>query len=236
MWGTTSLRIRDGGACLVIAIDRSAFRPSLSLIILMRFLRSGSFNMSEDNSTQFVFPDLEVAGDPEDASVMPKFDKHMITSVLEEAHVEWIAKIYGIPLDLHPRPAVTGMTMEELSNDVVVFSTRYGSKALSFHFKSRLARSANLVSKRHNDSSVVDPPPAYGSYGEGEVERLYEVIITLHKPTPSLLYVVGLNTVWKHADHECLLKDPEGKVVTMAEFLRLSNFSSDNVSRGDPFL
>nr|GEX59756.1 hypothetical protein [Tanacetum cinerariifolium] len=166
-----------------------AFRPSLSLIILMSFLPSGSLNMSEDNSTQFVVPDLEAAGDHGDASVMPKFDKHIITSVLEEAHVEWIAKIYGIPLDLHPRPAVTGMTMEELSDD------------------------------------VVDHTPAFSSYDEGEVERLREVIITLHKLTPSLLYVIGLNTVWKHTDHECLLKDLDRNVVTMAKFLRLSNFS-----------
>nr|GEY59406.1 hypothetical protein [Tanacetum cinerariifolium] len=73
---------------------------------------------------------------------------------------------------------------------------------------------------RHNDLSVVDPPHRYGEYDKGDVEKLREVVITLHKLTPSLLYV------WKHDGHQFLLKDPEGKVVTIVEFLCFFAFSA----------
>nr|GEY92625.1 transposase (putative), gypsy type [Tanacetum cinerariifolium] len=53
------------------------------------------------------------------------------------------------------------------------------------------------MSWRHHDSSVVDSFPKPEEFNELEVERLREVVITLYKPGPSLLYVVGLSNVWK---------------------------------------
>ncbi|GJV70814.1 hypothetical protein Tco_1490809 [Tanacetum coccineum] len=123
--------------------------------------------MSLEISDAIDLPDLEPSADVTDPSVMPKFDMHLFTSTLGETHVEWITKAYDIPFYLHPRVAPEGIAMDELLNDV-----------------------AGLVIPiatpwRHNDSSVVDPPPVYGEFDEGEVEKLREIVITLHKPHPS---------------------------------------------------
>nr|GFB32162.1 hypothetical protein [Tanacetum cinerariifolium] len=69
-----------------------------------------------DNSTEVEIPYLEAA---RDALITPKIDMHIITSVLEETHVEWIAKTYGILLDLHPRLILARMTMDELPDDAI---------------------------------------------------------------------------------------------------------------------
>ncbi|GJW05455.1 hypothetical protein Tco_1564311 [Tanacetum coccineum] len=65
---------------------------------------------------------------------------------------------------------------------------------------------------RHHDSSVADPFPKPTEYSEQDVAKLREVMITLHKPAPSLLYVDGLSRVWKNVGHVPILKGPEGKV------------------------
>ncbi|GJR92582.1 hypothetical protein Tco_0264756 [Tanacetum coccineum] len=77
---------------------------------------------------------------------------------------------------------------------------------------------------RHRNSSVADPFPKPNEYNTSDVAKLREVIIALRKPRPSLLYVDGLSYVWNHVGHAFSLKDPKGKVVTMAEFLQLPNF------------
>ncbi|GJZ02731.1 hypothetical protein Tco_0520692, partial [Tanacetum coccineum] len=41
-----------------------------------------------------------------------------------------------------------------------------------------------------------------------------------------------LSNVWKYAGRAFSLKDSEGKVITMAEFLRLPNFKGFKVSAG----
>ncbi|GJV40094.1 retrovirus-related pol polyprotein from transposon TNT 1-94 [Tanacetum coccineum] len=56
-------------------------------------------------------------------------------------------------------------------------------------------------------------PPKSGEFNESDVERLREVVITLHKPSPSLLYAAGLFHSWKHARHVFILKDPKGNAV-----------------------
>ncbi|GJZ98441.1 hypothetical protein Tco_0670894 [Tanacetum coccineum] len=71
---------------------------------------------------------------------------------------------------------------------------------------------------------VADPFPKPEEFNESDVEKLREVVITLNKPAPSLLYVDGLSRTWKDARHVLILKGPKGKVLTMAEFLRLPNF------------
>nr|GEU83616.1 hypothetical protein [Tanacetum cinerariifolium] len=73
-------------------------------------------------------------------------------------------------------------------------------------------------------------PPSTGcsggpsEYDASHVEKLREVIISLRRPPLSVLYVAGLSNVRKHAGRAFILKDSEGMVITMAEFLRLPNF------------
>nr|GEV66208.1 hypothetical protein [Tanacetum cinerariifolium] len=78
---------------------------------------------------------------------------------------------------------------------------------------------------RHHDSSVADPFSKPNEYNASNVRKLHEVIITLRKPHPSLLYVDGLSHAWKHAGRAFSLKDSKGKVLTMAELLQLPNFN-----------
>ncbi|GJZ91154.1 hypothetical protein Tco_0663081 [Tanacetum coccineum] len=85
---------------------------------------------------------------------------------------------------------------------------------------------------RHHDSSVADPFPKSSEYDASDVAKLQEVIISLRKPPPSLLYVTGLSNVWKLAGYIFSLKDSKGKVVTMAEFLRFPNFQGSKVAVG----
>ncbi|GKA78906.1 hypothetical protein Tco_0785443 [Tanacetum coccineum] len=59
---------------------------------------------------------------------------------------------------------------------------------------------------RHHDSNVADPFPHANEFNESDAERLREVVITLHKPAPSLLYAAGLSHNWKHVGHVPILK------------------------------
>ncbi|GKF50175.1 hypothetical protein Tco_0146642, partial [Tanacetum coccineum] len=70
---------------------------------------------------------------------------------------------------------------------------------------------------RHHDSSVTDLFPIFGEFSESDAEKLREVVITLYKPSPSLLYAAGLSHSWKHAGHVSLLKGPDGKVLDEKE-------------------
>ncbi|GJS71044.1 hypothetical protein Tco_0703885 [Tanacetum coccineum] len=140
---------------------------------------------------------------------------HVITSLLEETHIEWIAKTYGIPLDLHPRPVPAEMTMDELPDDAIgLYLHHFKEGGLRIHFSafflgvmSILGAAPIAIPWRHNDSSVVDPPPTYGEYDEDEVEKLRE-----------------------HAGHEFLLKDPDRKGNTLSFVI----VRSCEISCGDP--
>ncbi|GKA53605.1 hypothetical protein Tco_0746920 [Tanacetum coccineum] len=85
---------------------------------------------------------------------------------------------------------------------------------------------------RYHDSSVADPFPKSGKFSESNAEKLHEFVITLHKPAPSLSYAVGLFHTWKYAGHIPILKDLKGKVLTLAEFLRMPNFKGCKVAAG----
>nr|GEY84622.1 hypothetical protein [Tanacetum cinerariifolium] len=82
---------------------------------------------------------------------------------------------------------------------------------------------------RRHDSSVADPLRRPSDYNALDVAKLLEVVISLHRPPLSILYVEGLFNVWKHVGHAFSIKDSEGKVITMAEFLRLPNFKGCKV-------
>lgn len=69
------------------------------------------------------FPDNQ--DDAGETSSFPKADMHLRTSILSEANVSWIAKFYGIPADLNPRPAPKGSTVLDVPD---------GAIALYLHF------------------------------------------------------------------------------------------------------
>ncbi|GJX92104.1 hypothetical protein Tco_0345430 [Tanacetum coccineum] len=85
---------------------------------------------------------------------------------------------------------------------------------------------------RHHDSSVADPFPRSSEYNASDVAKLREVVISLRRLPLSILYVAGLSNVWKHAGRAFSIRDSEGKVITMAEFLRLPNFKGCKVTAG----
>ncbi|GJU82749.1 hypothetical protein Tco_1285114 [Tanacetum coccineum] len=79
---------------------------------------------------------------------------------------------------------------------------------------------------RHHDSSVADVLPGPSEYNAADVATLLQVPIQLHKPYNNLLYVVGLSPTWKGLGHVSVMKGPGGKVLTMAEFLRLPDLGA----------
>nr|GEW50876.1 hypothetical protein [Tanacetum cinerariifolium] len=81
---------------------------------------------------------------------------------------------------------------------------------------------------------MADPPPKSREFNEIDVERLHEVVITLHKPHPSLLYAVRISTTLRHIGHDYFLKDSERKVVTMAELLRFPTFRGSRLEDVPP--
>nr|GEW38484.1 hypothetical protein [Tanacetum cinerariifolium] len=76
------------------------------------------------------------------------------------------------------------------------------------------------------------PNDALGLYAHRFQQGGLRVVISLRKPPPSILYVAGLLNVWKHAGHAFFLKDSKGKVLSMAEFLRLPNFKGCKITVG----
>nr|GEY47586.1 hypothetical protein [Tanacetum cinerariifolium] len=87
---------------------------------------------------------------------------------------------------------------------------------------------------RHIDIDVRDDFLA--NYNEGDAERLAEFTIPL-RPSPwHLLYVCGLTTTFRHPELSSSIKDPNGKVLTIDDFLKLPVWNGTVVSKGDPIL
>nr|GEV59192.1 hypothetical protein [Tanacetum cinerariifolium] len=75
--------------------------------------------MSLNNSDDYAMPDGVPVDPLLEATVMPKFDMHLYRSCLDEKHVKWLVKCYGIPEDLHPRVAPAVMTMDRLFDNAI---------------------------------------------------------------------------------------------------------------------
>ncbi|GKB27614.1 hypothetical protein Tco_0867015 [Tanacetum coccineum] len=72
---------------------------------------------------------------------------------------------------------------------------------------------------RHLDSSVTDPP--HMSVRAEDIHLLCENMIDLRLVHPTMLYEIGLTTIWKHVGHHLVFKDGEGNVATsMSRFLK----------------
>ncbi|GJX02744.1 V-type proton ATPase subunit B2 [Tanacetum coccineum] len=276
--------------------------------------------MSLEDSGDLDIPDAAPVDPALEAGVLPKFDMHLYRSSLNETHVRYLVKLYGIPEELHPRVAPAGMTMDVLPpgaiglyahhfqqgglrvpfssfflkvvehfcvhisqlvplgvNRVTFFEIYCRSLGVTptvplfrvfyklckqghwFSFQNRAGKGCQpclkdaptslkkwkdkffLVDRRaapiamawrHHDSSVADPFPRSSEYNASDVAKLREVVISLRRPPLSILYVAGLSNVWKHAGRAFSIRDSEGKVITMAEFLRLPNFKGCKVTAG----
>ncbi|GJU90019.1 hypothetical protein Tco_1302442 [Tanacetum coccineum] len=276
--------------------------------------------MSLEDSSDLDIPDAAPVDPALEASVLPKFDMHLYRSSLNETHVRYLVKLYGILEELHPRVAPAGMTMDVLPpgaiglyahhfqqgglrvpfssfflkvvehfcvhisqlvplgiNRVTFFEIYCRSLGVTptvplfrvfyklckqghwFSFQNRAGKGCQpclkdaptslkkwkdkffLVDRRaapiamawrHHDSSVADPFPRSSEYNASDVAKLREVVISLRRPPLSILYVAGLSNVWKHAGRAFSIRDSEGKVITMAEFLRLPNFKGCKVTAG----
>ncbi|GJY50589.1 V-type proton ATPase subunit B2 [Tanacetum coccineum] len=87
---------------------------SFFLLHLLGYPPLESFTMSLEDSGDLDIPDAAPVDPALEAGVLPKFDMHLYRSSLNETHVRYLVKLYGIPEELHPRVAPAGMTMDVL--------------------------------------------------------------------------------------------------------------------------
>ncbi|GJW19946.1 hypothetical protein Tco_0027382 [Tanacetum coccineum] len=84
---------------------------------------------------------------------------------------------------------------------------------------------------RHHDSDVYDAVPD-NDFSTQDVQSLTERVIDL-RPVPSgLLFGAGLATTWEFPGYLHVLKNTEGNVVTMSEYLRFPFLSGASITRG----
>nr|GEU37156.1 reverse transcriptase domain-containing protein [Tanacetum cinerariifolium] len=193
--------------------------------------------MSLEESDDLNIPDATPVNPVLEAGAFPKFDMHLYKSSLNESHVRYLVKLYGISEELHLRVVPKGMTMNALpSGDIGLYVHHFQQRGLRDKFILVDRRAAPIaMAWRHHDSSVAGPLPRPSEYNASDVAKLREVVISLRRPPLSNLYVAGLSNVWKHAGRAFSIKDSEGKVITMAEFLRLPNCNGCKVSVGTLF-
>nr|GEV07174.1 hypothetical protein [Tanacetum cinerariifolium] len=201
--------------------------------------------MSLEESNGLNLSDAESVDPILEASSLPKFDMHLYKYSLTETNVKWLTKCYGIPADLHPRPASEDMTMNTLPNDDIgLYAHHFQQGGLRlgvnratyfemyrrsldiihtvplFRMFYKLCKQGNWFSFQNRVSKNY-PFPKPSEYNASDVAKIREVVIALRKLYPSLLYVASLSHVWKHA------------VLTMAEFLQLLNFKGCKVTAGE---
>nr|GEX79097.1 hypothetical protein [Tanacetum cinerariifolium] len=116
--------------------------------------------------------------------------------------VKTLVADYAIPLDLHPCVPPSGLTMNRLPADKIGIYDQY------------------LELSDVKDSSVADPSPT-GVRAE-DICRLCENIIDLRPVHPTMLYAIGLTTIWKHVGYHLVFKDGEGTGVRVGKGLALT--------------
>ncbi|GJW23389.1 hypothetical protein Tco_0034011 [Tanacetum coccineum] len=141
------------------------------------------------------------------AMVMSKFDMHTYTSTLTSKELKDAITEYCIPMDLHPHLPPSGLTMDKLP-----------SRAMP-----------DAMPWRHSDTNVRDD--FHNNYNEEHVERLATPIVLLRPPHRHLLYLCGLTTACRHPDMRYVIKDSEGQVISMDDFLQLPKWNGTIVSK-----
>ncbi|GJW93798.1 hypothetical protein Tco_0173470 [Tanacetum coccineum] len=82
---------------------------------------------------------------------------------------------------------------------------------------------------RHINTSVRDDFPDH--YNKADTKRLAEIIMPLRPPLRHLLYMCGLTTACRHLELSYMIKDPNGKVLNMDDFLQLHRYGTNGLER-----
>ncbi|GJW09113.1 hypothetical protein Tco_1571536 [Tanacetum coccineum] len=96
-----------------------------------------SFAMSLEESDDLNIPDAAPVDPILEACALSKFDMHLYKSSLNESHVKYLVKLYGIPEDLHPWVVPEGMTMNALPPGVIgLYAHHFQQRGLRVPFSS----------------------------------------------------------------------------------------------------
>nr|GEX20322.1 hypothetical protein [Tanacetum cinerariifolium] len=90
----------------------------------------------------------------------------------------------------------------------------------------------NVMPWRHSDIDFRDDFPT--NYNEDDAEPLAEFTIPLCPPHRHLLYVCELTIGCRHLERSYMIKDPNGMVLIMDDFLKLPAWSGTLMSKEDP--
>ncbi|GKB96587.1 reverse transcriptase domain-containing protein [Tanacetum coccineum] len=178
----------------------------------------------------------EMALERSQVVVMPKFDMHIYTTELTTSELKEAITEYCIPTDLHPRLPPPDLIMDKLYSKgrskkcfkEVTLSLK-GWKKKFFLIDRRVVPDA--MPWRHTNTNVWDYFPNH--YNEGDAVHLAKIIMPLCHPLRHLLYVCGLTIACRHLKLSYTIKDPEGKVLSMDDFLQLLVWSGTVMSKGD---
>nr|GFA02250.1 hypothetical protein [Tanacetum cinerariifolium] len=85
---------------------------------------------------------------------------------------------------------------------------------------------------RHTDTDLPDDFPNH--YNESDAEA--EINVPIRPPHRHLLYMCGLTTACRHPEFSYMIKDPDGKVLSLDDFLQLPVRRGTIMSKGDHIL
>ncbi|GJV02421.1 hypothetical protein Tco_1335990 [Tanacetum coccineum] len=176
-------------------------------------------------------------GSQAEVSSSNKHDMGSYTSTMKLSDVKALTRKYKISMDLHPVAVTTEWTMDRLTDEYIGLYEQYFEFAGlrkwkgCFFFIDRRAI-PDAMCWRHHDSDISDPAPKDG-FDEADVITLTHQPIDIRGIPSGLLFSVGLTITWEFPKFCPLLKDPEGNVVTMSEYLRLPFLSGMTINAGE---
>ncbi|GJW32687.1 ribonuclease H-like domain-containing protein [Tanacetum coccineum] len=108
-----------------------------SFFLLFSYPPFESFTMSLEESDDLNIPDAAPIDPVLEDGALPKFDMHLYKSSLNDSHVRYLVKLYGIPEELHPWVALAGMTMNVLPPGAIgLYAHHFQQGGLQFPFSS----------------------------------------------------------------------------------------------------
>nr|GEV82058.1 PXMP2/4 family protein 4-like [Tanacetum cinerariifolium] len=190
-----------GLICMCVVLTRNRWCVFLFILSFSFFLLFGyppfeSFAMLLEESDDLNIPDAAPVDPILEAGALPKFDMHLYKSSLNESHVRYLAKLHGIPVELHSRVVPEGNWFSFQKPYLKGSPTSLKKWKDKFFLVNRRAAPIAMA-WRHHDFSVADPLPRPSEYNASDVAKPREIVISFHRPPLSILYVVGLSNVWK---------------------------------------
>ncbi|GJY88914.1 hypothetical protein Tco_0503542, partial [Tanacetum coccineum] len=188
--------------------------------------------------------------------VLPKFDMHIYTSEVTSKELTETVTEYCIPADLHPRLSPPDLPIDKLpSRYIEIYMEQHEQGGLRIPFSAFFltvikhfgVHVSQLVPMGVNriEGQVSDTMPwrridtdvqdnFLNHNNEGDAERLTKFPVPFRPPPRHLLYVYGLTTACRHPELSYIIKDPEGKALSMDDFLKLPVWNGNVVSKRDP--